>query len=320
MRVVFFGTPEPAARALDELLASRHEIVAVVTQPDRPRGRSATPQPPPVKVGAEAASLPVMQPSSPKDDGFEAALGAYAPDVCAVVAYGHLLPTNVLAVPPRGFINVHFSLLPAYRGAAPVQRAIMAGETETGVTTFLLEPAFDTGPILQQTRVPIAPDDTTGTLLERLSDEGARLLVRTLDALETGRIEPRTQDAALASPAPKIRPEEAMIDWTKPAPALIDQIRAFAPALGAFGTFRGKRLKVWRAVRYEGTLPSAAQPGAVIDAGRERLVVATGDGAVELLEIQPEGGKRLSSAEFIRGYRPTTEETFVTFDSEETGR
>ena len=198
MRVVFFGTPEPAADALDTLLASSHEVVAVVTQPDRPRGRSGTPQPSPAKQRALDAGIPVIQPASPRDDGFAATLASYAPDVCGVVAYGHILPPEVLAVPSKGTVNVHFSLLPAYRGAAPVQRAIMAGETETGVTTFLLEPTLDTGPVLRQVTEPIEPTDSTGTLLTRLASIGARLLVETLDALEAGTASAVPQDPARA--------------------------------------------------------------------------------------------------------------------------
>src|SRR5438093_792964 len=177
MRVVFFGTPDAALRALERLLRSRHELAAVVTQPDRPRGRRGTPEPPPVKVLAAEVGLSVLQPETPREPGFADSLAVFRPDACAVVAYGHLLPTEVLAVPSRGFVNVHFSLLPRYRGAAPVQRAVIAGERETGVSTFLLEPTLDTGPVLLAERVTIAPDDTAGTLMDRLATLGANLLV-----------------------------------------------------------------------------------------------------------------------------------------------
>jgi methionyl-tRNA formyltransferase len=308
VRVVFFGTPEPAAVALDVLLASPHEVAAVVTQPDRPRGRSGTPRSSPVKVRAGEAGLPVLQPASPRDDGFASELSSHRPDVAAVVAYGHILPPDVLAVPPRGTVNVHFSLLPRYRGAAPVQRAIMAGETETGVTTFLLEPTLDTGPILLQAREPIRPDDSTGSLLERLAVIGARALVSTLDGLEAGSLQPVAQDPALASAAPKVLPEEGAIDWSRPATEIVNLIRAFDPAPGAFATFRGKRVKVWKARRAPDGEGGA--PGSVVDAGKDSLVVAVGDGTVELLELQLEGAKRLRSADFLHGHRPTAGETF----------
>ena len=302
MRVVFFGTPEPASVALETLLDSTHDVVAVVTQPDRPKGRSGTPVPSPVKDKALGAGLPVLQPSSPRDDGFAEELARFAPDVCAVVAYGHILPTDVLAVPARGFVNVHFSLLPKYRGAAPVQRAVMAGESETGVTTFLLEPTLDTGPILSVAREPIAPDDTSATLMERLAAVGARLLVDTLDAMEAGDLRPQPQDAALASPAPKIKPEEGLLDWTRPAEDIANLIRGLNPAPGAYTTFRGKRLKIWRASPAES--PEKGQPGGVLPAGKDAFIVATGDGALALLEVQLEGGKRLAAAEFVRGHAP----------------
>jgi methionyl-tRNA formyltransferase len=308
VRVVFFGTPEPAAVALAELASSRHEIAAVVTQPDRPRGRSGTPQASPVKEQASEAGIPILQPASPKDQGFVEEFAAFAPDTAAVVAYGHILPAAVLAVPPKGTVNVHYSLLPAYRGAAPVQRAIMAGETETGVTTFLLEPTVDTGPVLMQVREPIHPTDSSGSLLARLAPIGARMLVATLDAIDQGKAEPVPQDPTRASGAPKIRPEEGAIDWSRPAKRIVDLIRALNPAPGAYATFRSKRVKLWRAE----AIAAVGNPGTVIDAGKERLAVAASDGAVEILELQLEGGKRLEAAAFARGQRPSPGETFRT--------
>ena len=307
MRVVFFGTPEPAAVALGALLASRHEVAAVVTQPDRPRGRSGTPQPSPVKVRALEAGLPVLQPSSPRDEGFAEELSGFRPEACVVVAYGHILPVEVLTVPPRGTVNVHFSLLPAYRGAAPVQRAIMAGESETGVTIFLLEPTVDTGPMLLQIRERIAPDDSTGSLLERLAPIGARALLDTLDGLEANTLEPIEQDSALASSAAKIKPEEGAIDWSRPAVYIANLIRALDPSPGAYTDFRGKRIKLWRARAIEG---GVADPGTVVDAGKDRLVIATGAGLLEVQELQQEGAKRLEASAFVRGHRPRAGETF----------
>ncbi|MGH2786176.1 MAG: methionyl-tRNA formyltransferase [Actinomycetota bacterium] len=306
MRLVFFGTPAPAAVALDALLRSDHEVAAVVTQPDRPRGRSGSPQPSVAKERAIAAGIPLLQPVSPRDVGFSEQLASYRPAVAAVVAYGHILPPEVLAVPPKGTVNVHFSLLPAYRGAAPVQRAIMAGETETGVTTFLLEPTLDTGPVLMQVRERIDPMDSSRTLLERLAPIGARVLIDTLDALEAGTTEPVPQDPSLASPAPKVKPEEGAIDWSRPAADVVNLIRAMDPAPGAFASFRGKRIKLWRARTLDG---AASTPGSVLDAGKDRFVVSAGDGPVELLELQLEGAKRLEASAFVRGHRPKPDET-----------
>lgn len=301
MRVVFFGTPEPAAVALDKLLGSTHDVAAVVTQPDRPRGRSGKAVAPPVKERALAASLPVLQPEGPRSEGFTVSLAAYEPDVGAVVAYGHLLPTDVLVVPKKGFVNVHFSLLPRYRGAAPVQRAVMAGETETGVTTFLLEPTFDSGPILLAAKEPIAATDTAGDLMARLAPIGAELLVRTLDELAAGTLEPQIQNDSLASPAPKVKPEEGVLDWTRPAAELANLVRGLNPAPGAHTMFRGKRLKIWRVSPVAST---AAAPGGLLDLGKDRIGVSTSEGVLELLEVQLEGSKRLNTDVFLRGHRP----------------
>lgn len=296
MRVVFFGTPDIAAFTLRRLLASRHEIAAVVTQPDKPRGRHGTPQPPPAKTAA--TGIPVLQPKTPKQEGFATELAALAPDACAVVAYGHLLPPAVLAVPPKGTVNVHFSLLPRYRGAAPVQRALMAGEAETGVSVFVLEPTLDTGPVVEQVRVAIEADDTAGTLLARLAPVGAEALVRALDALEAGTAAPIPQTDAEATPAPKIRPEEERIDWSRPAGEIVGLVRALNPNPGAYTWFRGKRVKVWQAEAAGG----AGEPGLVLDHG-EGFSIAAGAGAVRPIELQPDGKRRMSAAELARGWR-----------------
>lgn len=305
MRVVFFGTPETAAVALDVLLDSRHDVTAVVTQPDRARGRSGTPVPSPVKVRALDAGLDVLQPESPRDHGFAERLASYRPDACGVVAYGHILPPEVIAVPSKGIVNVHFSLLPSYRGAAPVQHAVMAGERETGVTTFLIDRMLDTGPLLLQERVEISPHDTAGTLLERLAPIGARLLVSTLDGLEAGTLTPQEQDASRASPAPKIRPEDGAIDWSRDAEAISALVRGLNPAPGASTSFRGKRLKIWRARTQEGE----GAPGSVVDLGANRFGVAAGRGILEPLEVQLEGSRRVEAADFVRGHRPRMGET-----------
>jgi methionyl-tRNA formyltransferase len=299
MRAVFLGTPDVAAVALRALLDSTHEVVAVVTQPDRPRGRSGASQPPPAKEVALEAGLPVLQPENPKDPTFAEELKQFAPDVLAVVAYGHILARHVLEVAPA--VNAHFSLLPKYRGAAPVARAVQAGEKVTGVTTFLLEPAVDAGPILLQEETPIGDDETAGELLARLAPIAARLLVESLIGLEANTLQPRTQDPSGASPAPKVKPEEAEIDWSKQSEHIRNDVRAFNPSPGAWTTLEdGKRLKIWRSRAYGAAVDG--EPGSFGDG--PAFVVACGSGALELLEIQPEGKRRMGGEEFLRGLRP----------------
>lgn len=305
MRVVFFGTPDVAASSLRRLLESAHTVAGVVTQPDKPRGRHGTPQPPPVKLVALEAGIAVLQPNTPKQEGFAEELRALEPDAGAVVAYGHLLPPAVLAVPPKGTVNVHFSLLPRYRGAAPVQRALMAGETSTGVSVFVLEPTLDTGPVIERVRIAIEPDDTTGTLLERLAPIGADALVRVLDALEAGTAAPAPQHDAEATPAPKIRPEEEEIDWTRPARDIVNMVRALDPSPGAYTWFRGKRVKVWRAEEAS----RSGEPGSVLDPG-ESFLIAAGGGSVRPLELQPDGKRRTGAGELARGWRLAEGERF----------
>jgi methionyl-tRNA formyltransferase len=293
MRVVFFGTPDVAAVALEALLASHHEVVAVVTQPDRPRGRGRNPTASPVKQIAEREGLAILQPEDPKAEPFADELRALDPDALAVVAYGHILAKHVLEIAPA--VNAHFSLLPAYRGAAPVQRALMAGETETGVSVFRLEPSVDSGPILRTQTVAITDEDDAGSLLDKLAPIGANTLIDALDAVAAG--EPGVpQDRSKASPAPKIKPEEQQVDWTQPAKAVVGRIRGLSPKPGAYTTFRGKRLLIRAATT---TAAPQGVPGSLTD-----TVVATGDGGVELLEVQPEGKRRMTAEEFVRGYRP----------------
>lgn len=296
MKVIFLGTPEVAAAGLRAVLDSPHEIVAVVTQPDRPRGRGRHVAASPMKALAEVRGIPLLQPETPKAATFPGELRAFAPDVLAVIAYGHILPIPVLEVARA--VNVHFSLLPRYRGAAPVQRALMDGATETGVSVFLLEPTVDTGPVLARERVAVADDETSGELLARLAPIGAGLLVRTLDALESGTVHPEAQTDEEATKAPKIRPEEAEIDWEQPSRRIANLVRALNPNPGAWTRFRGRRLNVWRARPATGD----GKPGTVVDPAG--LVVAAGEGAVALDEVQPEGKRAMAGAEFARGHRP----------------
>ncbi|HJT37075.1 MAG TPA: methionyl-tRNA formyltransferase [Actinomycetota bacterium] len=296
MRVVFMGTPDVSVPALRALLASPHDVAAVVTQPDKPRGRGRDVSASPVKQLAVESGLPVLQPRSPKDEGFAEALSVFEPQALAVVAYGHILPRAILAIAPA--MNAHFSLLPRYRGAAPVQRALMDGVSETGVSVFMLEPTVDTGPVVAVERVEVGAQETAGELLERLAPIGARLLVRALDDLERGTLEAVPQSDLDASPAPKITPEEAEIAWTKPAADIANLVRALNPRPGAFTTAGGKRLIVWRAHPVDGS----GTPGTVLSAG-PGLIVAARPGAVALDEVQLEGKRALRIQDFLRGRR-----------------
>lgn len=295
MRVVFFGTPEPAVVALDAIAGSGHDLAAVITQPDKPRGRGRGVSASPVKERAGALGVECLQPPSPKDPAFIEHLRALAPDIFAIVAYGHILSRALLEVAPA--LNAHFSLLPRYRGAAPVQRALMDGATETGVSVFILEPTVDTGPVLARERVAIDPDENAGELLARLAPIGARLLVAALDAYPGGQAE--VQSGRDASPAPKIRPEECIIDWTDAAPAIANRVRALAPRPGAYTFFGGKRLLILRARACEGVGP----PGGLL-ASPDGAIVATGAGALAPLEVQREGKTPMSWDAFLRGSRP----------------
>lgn len=299
MRVVFLGTPDVAVPSLQALLdADDVEVAAVVTNPDRPRGRSGTPQPPPVKVAAEEAGLPVWQPDRARevlDD-----LQALAPDACAVVAYGVLLPADVLAAGGAGFVNLHFSLLPRWRGAAPVQHAIRAGDEASGVTTFVIDEGMDTGPVLRREEVAIRPDETAGELLERLAVLGGPVLVDSLRALVGGTTpEPQPEDGATL--APKITPDDVAIDFTHPARELADLVRSATPAPGAHTTLAGERFKVHRAVPADG--PPGA-PGEIVALERTGPVVACGDGHVRFEVVQPAGKARMDGAAWVNGHRP----------------
>jgi methionyl-tRNA formyltransferase len=302
---VFFGTPEWAVPSLEALLASDIEVMAVVTNPDRPAGRGMELRPSPVKAQALAAGLPVLQPDKAKDPDLHSALEDMAPDVGTVVAYGKILPAPLLAVPRLGFVNVHFSLLPAYRGAAPVQRALMDGVTEMGVTIMVLTEGMDEGPIVASRALEVSETDFAGAVGERLAVMGAELLIEALNGYAAGEIVPQEQDHARATYAPKVSSEEARIDWSQPSATIRDLARALDPAPGAWTTWRNKRLKVFAvAPRDSGSLG----PGE-LSAGRE-LVVGTGDGAVALLDAQQEGRRRMTGEELARGLRPAAGERF----------
>jgi methionyl-tRNA formyltransferase len=290
------GTAEFAVPSLDALLAAGYHIPVVVTAPDKPQGRGLAMRPSQVKRRALSAGLPVLQPPLLKDPSFADAIRALDPDLIIVVAF-RILPPSIFTVPRRGSINLHASLLPRYRGAAPINRAIMMGETETGVTTFLLDEKIDTGGILLQERTPIFPDDDAGSLHDRLEHIGAEVVLRTVRLIEQGKAVPRTQDSSVASPAPKIFHEDCRILWERPANVIRNQIRGLSPAPGAFFHHADRTIKAFRANVVEGR----ALPGHV-NAGKDFLHVGTGEGLLSLEELQMEGRKRMPVAEFLRGY------------------
>lgn len=302
MRVVFWGSPAFAVATLEALLASRHDVVGVVTQPPRPKGRGRAERPTPVAEVAERAGIPVLSPRRPRGQEFLSALASLEPHVSVVAAYGEILPVEVLELPPLGSVNVHASLLPAYRGAAPVTRAILDGLDETGVTIMRMDEGLDTGPILLQSREPVRSDDSAGSLTRRLAARGAALAVEALDRLETGELEARLQPRSGASYAPKVGSEEAEIDWGRAAEEVERATRAYDPWPGAWTTWRGERLKVYRvdAVEAGPEADVGAAPGTILVVEPGPLV-ATGEGAVALVEVQPAGGRRMDAAAWARG-------------------
>ncbi|MDQ0285783.1 methionyl-tRNA formyltransferase [Desulfofundulus luciae] len=301
MRVVFMGTPGFAVPALKALVGAGYPVVGVVTQPDRPKGRGKKIQPSPVKQAALHMGLPVLQPVRVRDAAFVEQLKQLGPEVIVVAAFGQILPPSILHLPPRGCINIHASLLPRYRGAAPIHRAIMNGERETGVTIMLMDEGLDTGDILLQQAVVINEADNAGAIHDRLAQLGAELLLQTLNLLKQGRLHPRPQEDSLATYAPPLTREDEIIDWERPARDLYNQIRGLDPWPGARTWWGEKVLKVWRAGVKEEAAPKGALPGQVIAAGEE-LVVATGRGCLSLQEVQLQGGRRLPVAEFLRGH------------------
>jgi methionyl-tRNA formyltransferase len=297
VRVVFFGTPEFAVPSLQALLGEGFDVVAVVTQPDKPQGRSrSTTVPPPVKAAADAEDVPVLQPERPGDPAFLARLRALAPDVGVVVAYGHILKPDLLGLPRLGMINLHPSLLPELRGAAPVEWAILNGFKQTGVTIMRMEEGLDSGPILLQIPHDIDPDVTGGELAEHLSEMGAQALVEVLALFQTNGLEPHPQDHARATYAPKLTRDTAHIRWTDPAERVARLIRGLDPRPGAWTELDGREVKLFGARVVEGR----GAPGEVQQTD-DGLRIATGQGAVRIEEVQPAGKARMAAAEWVRG-------------------
>ncbi len=301
LNLVFCGTPPFAVPTLEKLVDAGFRVHLVVTQPDRPKGRGLELVSSPVKESALRLSLPITQPDRIKtNDEFRAQLTALKPEAIIIVGYGRIIPPWMLDLPPLGNINLHASLLPKYRGAAPIQWAIANGETVTGVTTMRLDAGLDTGDILLQQELPIQPDDTAETLAPRLASIGADLMVETLRRLQAGRVQPRPQDNSQASLAPILKKEDGLVDFSRTAAEIFNRIRGFQPWPGAHTKFRGKNLQIAKA------RPAAdALPVAELDARADRLLVGCSrNTSLELLEIQLEGRKRTSAQDFVRGYRP----------------
>jgi methionyl-tRNA formyltransferase len=306
MRLVFCGTPQFALPTLKELLAAGHTIQLVVTQPDRVRGRDQDPTPPPVKILAEQAGLPVVQPEKIKNHpDFRARLEAIKPDAIIVVAYGRIIPEWMLNLPPLGNINLHASLLPKYRGAAPIQWAVANGETVTGATTMRIDQGLDTGDMLLQRSLPIKPDQTAEHLFPVLAESGASLMRETLAGLEAGTIQPIPQDNAGASLAPILQREDALVDFALSAAEIYNRWRGFQPWPGAYTLFRGRKLTLHRLIPAGST---AVPPGETMVEGNRLFVAAGSSTRLELLEVQMEGKKRLPVADFLRGTPPHAHE------------
>jgi len=299
-RIVFMGTPEFAVPTLTALHHSRHEVKLVVTQPDRPGGRGRTLKAPAVKQAAEQFGYEIIQPQKVRTDAFVEKVAGYRPDFQVVVAYGHILTRRILDIPARGSINVHASLLPKYRGAAPIHWAVVNGETETGVTTMFMDEHMDTGDLLLSAREKVHREDTTGSLHDRLAELGAGLLIETLDGLANQTVHPKPQDHSKATYAPLLKKDDGIIPWEKSAGQVVDWIRGMTPWPGAFTYHEGRRLKIFQAAAADAQ--TTAAPGTVVEGFDEELRVAAGDGVVLIQEIQGESGRRMHITDFLRGH------------------
>jgi methionyl-tRNA formyltransferase len=305
MRIIFMGTPEPAVPTLKQLIEQGHEVLAVFTQPDRPVGRHQVLTPPPVKLLAEQHGMAVYQPEKIKNnEEVRQVFQSLAPDLTVVVAYGRILPPWLLAIPKLGCVNVHFSLLPKYRGAAPVNWAIARGEPETGVTTMLMDEGMDTGPILLQRKCELGSDETAPELMERLALVGAELLSETLEGIQSGSVAPVPQDHSQATSAPMLKREDGLIDWNLTAQEIRNRLRGFQPWPGAWTMLKGTRLMIWRAEAEPGSSEAERHvlPGTLSEMRKDAFAIGCGGGSQLIVkEVQLEGKKRLGAGEFLRG-------------------
>jgi len=301
MRIVFMGTPEFSVPSLQALLNSGHSVVGVVTQPDRPKGRGQELTASPIKQLAVQHKIPILQPLKMKDPAFLDALASWKPDLIAVTAFGRILPKIILDVPPQHCINVHASLLPKYRGAGPIQWALIRGERETGITTMLMDEGMDTGAILLQAKVSITPDDTAGTLSSKLAEVGGRLLINTLSRLQNGTVTPQPQDSSQATMAPLLKKEDGLLDWMMSALDLANRVRGLSPWPGAYTYLGEDRWVIWKAQALDRST-TAVPPGTIMDATKEGLIVATGSGGLRIMEFQPANSRRMSAAQYLAGH------------------
>jgi methionyl-tRNA formyltransferase len=301
LKIVFAGTPEFAAEALQGLFLSEHQVVAVYAQPDRPAGRGRKLVHGPVKQLAIAHQVPVHQPKSLKDQAEQAKLAELGADLMVVAAYGLLLPQAVLDTPRLGCINIHASLLPRWRGAAPIQRAILAGDRETGITIMQMEAGLDTGPMLYRVKCPIQPDDTGGSLHDRLAGVGAEALLQVLPGVAAGTLTPVPQDDSLANYASKLDKRESLIDWQQPAVQIDRQVRAFNPWPVAQTGYQGKAMRIWLSEVVQGG--ASAAPGTVVAAGKAGIDVATGEGLLRIIRLQIPGKRAMTSQEFLNAHQ-----------------
>ena len=306
MNVLFAGTAEFAARCLETLLRSRHRVVGVITQPDRPAGRGFAPAPSPVKKLAAARGIRVTQPMSLRNAQAQAELRHFRADVIVVAAYGLILPQPVLELPRYGAINIHASLLPRWRGATPIQRALLAGDRDTGVSIMQMDAGLDTGPVLMQEKLSILEDDTMGTLHDRLAELGAKLMAQALDEMEAGVVKAIPQSTEGVTYAAKLDRREARVDWREGAVTVNRQVRALNPSPGADARVRGVELKIWRCA----TAAGLGYAGEILNVGPRGLCVACGEGALLITELQRSGGKRMAVAEFLRGFPLSAGERF----------
>ena len=297
MKIIFMGTPDFAAASLEALIDSRHEIQAVVTQPDKPKGRKGELTPSPVKVIAKREGIKVYQPLKVRDEEFVDTLRAYNPDVMVVVAFGQIIPLSILKMPKYGCVNIHGSLLPKYRGAAPIQWAVLDGEKETGITTILMDEGIDTGDILLKKTIKIDADETSGSLFDKLKALGAETILETLDELEKGSITPTKQGESPTAYAKMLTKAMGLIDFTRSAKELDCFVRGMDPWPSAYTLLAGKTLKLWKVRAVEGS----GKAGRVIGIGKESFTVACGEGAIVVLEVQLEGKKRMSAGDFLKG-------------------
>jgi methionyl-tRNA formyltransferase len=313
MKLIFMGTPQFAVPCLAGLVEAGHEIAGVVTRVDKPAGRGRVLAEPPVKIAARKQGLPLLQPKRVRDPDFITALRKLEPQAIVVAAYGQILPKDILTLPPFGCINVHASLLPTYRGAAPINWAIVRGDRETGITIMQMDEGMDTGAVLMQESMPIEPGDTAGTLGEKLSRLGAKLITKALPLLEAGKLTPRPQDNSKASLAPLLRKEDGLIDWRRPAAELHNRVRGLSPWPGAYTFLDDRMVKILRTE----IMPGSGEPGAIYPENHKGLNVGTGRELLRVATIQPAGKKPMSSEEFLRGHRGIEGKKFETKSAEQ---